>query len=153
MQKRVPTPQRSGWFWIWVDGLPFKPTLRYVNCHGMTEPDPDVIHVHRHNGHPERWSTALVNDRISQWEMIGERMPGYLIPSKPGFYWITSRFGYKSIIQVCAGETRNGVTEWKVWVIGRPTQYGIMHVIEAYDAIRLDFIAEADEAYPEFDRR
>jgi len=133
----VAKPSQPGWYWMWHKG--HHPSLVEIQFHNKEL----RVHMAR-TSMGESWEYISKQIRPTRLEYIGQFIPDRITPKKDGFHWITSRDGSRHIVNVVMVGSIDGP---KVWIVGSAYQYSWLKIVEAYEVIRIDFLADADEDY------
>lgn len=137
-------PSTEGWHWVWFANER-NPRLFWIDKDGFKE----------HNKYPagiaENWAYIKQQYNPSRFEYLGRALPQRIVPKQDGYYWITSGDGSRHIVRC---KKRNyvdyspvSITTWHAELMGSNMTHSWYSVVEAYQVLRIDFIAEADEDF------
>src|SRR5438128_863627 len=90
-------PVIEGWYWFHEEGRPYEPSLYYV----YKKDDEWVCSRRDYKGStPNSFADHKQQDHLFAIEFIGACLPTAVMPTKSGYYWVTSRNGTRGIVRV-----------------------------------------------------
>jgi hypothetical protein len=143
-------PFGEGWYWFHTHSLPANPELYYVSKPLNKE---TLCSRKGAASLPDSWEFVKKQDRVFAVEKIGALFPECLMPKDNGYYWMFCRDGTKHIIkvQIALPFTDRGPAylsqSLRAEIVGSQYTHSFLSIVEAYGAVRVEYLAPADEDY------